>query len=70
MNKKELHEVLEKNLTDIENVMELIRPNAKDISADSKTLIKVYIQQKLNNVYERLKIDIIADFKKLVGEQE
>ena len=39
----------------IQSVIKRIKPNAKDISTETKTLIETYINQKISNFYNELK---------------
>ena len=49
MNKELWHSKLDKVLNDIKQLMDLIKINPKDVSSDSKTLMKIYMNTQIFN---------------------
>lgn len=68
MNKELWHSKLDKVLNSIEELIDLIKINPKDVSSDSKTLMQLYMTTKIFNFSQELEDTVINEFKKLVGE--
>lgn len=69
MNKKEMHEALDKTFEAIDTWMKNIQ-YIKTANWDIETAIEVGIRKEMIKFNEKLKNDVIAEFKKKVGEKE
>lgn len=69
MNKKEMHEALDKTLEAIDTWMQNIQ-YIRNANWDIKTTIEIGIRKEMIEFNEKLKDDVIAEFKKKVGDKE
>lgn len=69
MNKGLWHSNLDKVLNSIEDLLDLIKIDPKDVSSDSKTLMQIYMTKQIFNFGQELEETVINEFKKLVGEE-